>query len=194
MATGRGQNERIIVKAQGKDLEQVSEFKYLGATITENAASEKEIKNRVGIGLSTLPEMNAIWRAKTLKVKGKIKLMRAIVVSIILYRCENWTLTDKIWRKLQAFEMKCCRRVLGITWQEKRTNEDVLKLVADNCDGSPPERLMKVIKKENSHFSDMRLGATKTLMQGMYEGRRYQGRTARIWFDDIKDWTGLDGK
>ena len=31
-------------------------------------------------------------------------------------------------------------------------------------------------------------------MQGMYEGRRYQGRPARIWFDYIKDWTGLDGQ
>ena len=47
MVTGRDQNERIIVKAKGKDLEQVSEFKYLGAPITENAASEKEVKNNL---------------------------------------------------------------------------------------------------------------------------------------------------
>ena len=60
MVTGRDQNERIIVKAKGKDLEQVSEFKYLGATITENAASENAVKNRVGIGVSTLAEMNTI--------------------------------------------------------------------------------------------------------------------------------------
>ena len=44
MVNGRDQNERIIVKAKGKDLEQVSEFKYLRATITENAAIEKEVK------------------------------------------------------------------------------------------------------------------------------------------------------
>ena len=94
--------------------------------------------------------MNAIWREKKLKVKGKIKLMRAMVVSILLYHCENWKLTDKIWRKLQAFEMNCSRRVLGITWKEKKTNEDVLKLVADNCDGSPTERLMTVIKKKKT--------------------------------------------
>ena len=147
MVTGRDQNERIIVKAKGKDLEQVSEFKYLGAPITENAASEKEVKNRVGIGVSTLAEMNTIWRAKKLKIKGKINSMRAMAVSIYLYRCESWTLTDKIWRTLEAFEMKCHRRVLRITWKEKKTKEDVLKLVADNCDGSPPERLMTVIKK-----------------------------------------------
>ena len=147
MVTGRDQNERIIVKAKGKDLEQVSEFKYLGAPITENAASEKEVKNRVGSGVSTLAEMNTIWRAKKLKIKGKINSMRAMAVSIYLYRCESWTLTDKIWRKLEAFEMKCHRRVLRITWKEKKTKENVLKLVADNCDGSPPERLMTVIKK-----------------------------------------------
>ena len=43
----------------------------------------------------------------------------------------------------------------------------------------------------------MSSGATKlqkTLMQGMYEGRRYQGRPARIWFDYFKDWIGLDGQ
>ena len=49
MITGRDKNERIIVEVKGKDQEQVGEFKYLGATITENAASKKEVKNRVGI-------------------------------------------------------------------------------------------------------------------------------------------------
>ena len=72
IVTGRGENKRIIVKAKVTDLEQVSEFEYRGATITESAASENEVKNRVGIGVSTLAEMNAIWRAKKLKVKGKI--------------------------------------------------------------------------------------------------------------------------
>ena len=123
--------------------------------------------------------------------------MRAMAVSILLYRCESWTLADKIWRKLEAFEMKCYRSVLGITWKEKKTNEDVLKLVADNCDGSPTERLMTVTKKRKLTFFGHELRrdkATKPYMQGMYEGRRYQGRPARIWFDDIKDWTGLDGQ
>ena len=78
--------------------------------------------------------------------------MRAMAVSIYLYGCEIWTLTDKKWRKLEAFEMKCHRSVLGITWKEKKTNEDVLKLVADNCDGSPTERLMTVIKKRKFTF------------------------------------------
>ena len=74
--------------------------------------------------------------------------MRAMVVSIFLYRCESWRLTDKIWRKLEAFEMKCYRRVFGITWKENKTNEDVHKLVGYHCVCSPPERLMTVIKKK----------------------------------------------
>ena len=93
--------------------------------------------------------------------------MRAMVVSILLYRCENWKLTDKIWRKLEAFEMKCYRRLLGITWKEKKTNDDVLQLVADNCDGSPTERLMTVIKKRKLTFFGHELRrdkVTKTLM------------------------------
>ena len=60
IVTGRGENKRIIVKAKVTDLEQVREFEYRGATITESAASEKEVKNRVGIGLSTSAEMNTI--------------------------------------------------------------------------------------------------------------------------------------
>ena len=105
--------------------------------------------------------MNTIWRAKKLKVKGKIKFMRAMVVSILLLRLESWTLTDKIWRTLEAFEMKCYRRVLGITWKEKKTNKDVLKLVADNGDGSPPERLMTVIRIRKLTFFGHELSATK---------------------------------
>ena len=60
-----------------------------------------------------------------LKAKSKLKLMRAIVMSTALYGCESWTMTTETERRIQAFEFKCLRRILGIPYTAHRTNKSV---------------------------------------------------------------------
>jgi len=119
MVSGRNINRNVLVYVRGEQLEHVSEFKYLGATLTENGTSEIEVKHRVGMATSALARLESIWKMRSISMKTKIKLLNSMVKSILMYGCESWTITDKIWKKVEAFEMKCYRKLLGITWRER---------------------------------------------------------------------------
>ena len=54
-----------------------------------------------------------------------MKLMRALVISIFLYACESWTMTAELDKRTQAFEMRCYRRLLNISYKDHVTNKEV---------------------------------------------------------------------
>ncbi|KAG1650938.1 hypothetical protein GQR58_027616 [Nymphon striatum] len=109
----------------GEELEQVNAFTFLGSYITEDGTSTKEILARIGTATSALARLDTIWKEKQLPLKPKIKLLRAVVISTALYGCEKWTLCAKTVKKLESSDMKCLRRVLRISWKQKKTNEFV---------------------------------------------------------------------
>ena len=69
--------------------------------------------------------MKIIWRDKTISLASKVKLMRTLILSTLLYACESWTLTAEIERRIQALEMRCYRRHLNISYKDHVTNEVV---------------------------------------------------------------------
>ncbi|CAH1250101.1 Hypp8767 [Branchiostoma lanceolatum] len=73
------------------------------------------------------------------------KLYKALVVSVLLYGCETWTLLAETERKIQAFEMKCMRRLVHITYHEHKTNEYVRQVVRNIV--GPKEPLLATVKR-----------------------------------------------
>ena len=59
-----------------------------------------------------------------------MKLYRALVLSTLLYGCESWTMSAETTKKVKTFETKSFRRMLGITWKERKTNEYVFDQVS----------------------------------------------------------------
>ena len=68
---------------------------------------------------SSLPiedlHLNEFWNDRSISLSAKIRLMRSLVTSILLYACESWTLTAEVQRKIKAMEMRCCRKILHIS-------------------------------------------------------------------------------
>jgi len=197
MVSGRNINRNVLVYVRGEQLEHVSEFKYLGATLTENGTSEIEVKHRVGMATSALARLESIWKMRSISMKTKIKLLNSMVKSILMYGCESWTITDKIWKKVEAFEMKCYRRLLGITWRERQTNGYVWNKIIEHftTEKDRPEPFMRTIAKRKLQFFGHQVRRNKTtkfLIQDYCEGTRQQGRPIRTWQDDIKEWTSLN--
>ena len=106
----------------GQRLEEVKDFKYLGSYVSEDGSSTKEIKARIGIATSAMTRLAKIWRGNTISFPVKIRLYKSLVLSTLLYGCESWTLTADTERRIQAFESKCFRRMLHISYKEPRTN------------------------------------------------------------------------
>ena len=105
--------KKIIVSEQ--ELETVNQFKYLGAILSEEG-SKIEVLARAAQTAAAPPKQKTMWRDKNISLSTKLKLLHALVLSIFLYACETWTLATEPLTKIQAVEMRCLRRILGITY------------------------------------------------------------------------------
>ena len=95
-------------------------------------------------------------------------------------------------KKLQSFEYKSLRRLLGISWKEHKTNEYVRKTVEDLV--GPQEPLLGTVKRRKliwfGHVTRHN-SLSKTIMQGTVAGGRKRGRQKKSWADNIKEWTAM---
>ena len=117
--------------------------------------------------------------------------MRFLVISIFLYACESWTLTAELEKRTQAFEMRCYRRLLNISYKDHVTNEEVCRKIQAAI--GEYDELLTLVKKGKlrcfGHVSRSS-GSAKTILQGTVKGKR--GRQKKRWEDNIKEWTGMD--
>lgn len=186
-------NTTAHIYMNGQQLKEVDTFKYLGATLTKDGRSTTEIKTRLAMATSAMAKLSKIWRSSDISFPTKIKLFRSLVISILLYGCESWTMTAETSRRIQTFETKCFRRLLGISWKERKTNEYVRSQVAQLA--GPQIPLLTIVKRRKlSWFGHVTRHNTlpKTVLQGTVEGGRRRGRQPKCWMDNIKEWTRLD--
>ena len=185
-------NTAAQITMNGQQLEEVDACKYLGATLTKDGRSTIEIKTRLAIATSTMTKLNKIWSSKDISFPTKIKLYKALVLSILLYGCESWTMTAETTGRIQAFETKCYRRMLGISWKDHKTNDFVRAQIA--LLAGPQEPLLALVKRRKltwfGHVTRHN-SLPKTVLQGTLEGGRKRGRPAKNWMDNIKEWTRM---
>ena len=160
------------IKIKGQRLEEVENFKYLGAIISHKG-SKPEILSRITQTTAALSRLKIIWRDKNISLASKVKLMRTLILSTFLYACESWTLAAQIERRIQALEMRCYRRLLNISYNDHVTNEEVRKRI-QNAVGMHDD-LLTMVKKQKlrwyGHISRSS-GMAKTILQGTVKGAR----------------------
>jgi hypothetical protein len=89
----------------GQKLDEVDTLKYLGSIISKDGSSIKEIKIRLEMASAAMTQLNAIWKSN-ISFHVKFKLYKSLILSILVYGCESWTLTADMERRIQAFENK----------------------------------------------------------------------------------------
>ena len=179
------------IKVKGQVLGTVTSFKYLGAVVSDDG-SKPEVLSRIAQATAALTKLKPIWRDNNISLGSKVKLMRSLVISIFLYACESWTLTAELEKRMQAFEMRCYRRLLNISYKDHITNEEVLRKIQAAI-GEYDELLTLVKKRKLRWFGHVSRssGLAKTILQGTVKGKRKRGRQKKRWEDNIKEWTGM---
>ena len=110
------------IKIKGQRLEQMENFKYLGAIIANEGSNPRD-SFQDSPDNSSSSRLKIIRRDKNiLLASNKVKSMRTLILSTFLYA---WTLTAKMERRIQALEMRCYRRLLHISYKDHATNEEV---------------------------------------------------------------------
>jgi len=101
------------MKADNSCIERVEEFKYLGTTLTSKSSIHEEIRSRLKVGNACYYSVQNLLSSSLLSKKLKIKIHRTIILPVVLYGCETWSLTLREERRLRVFENRVLRRVLG---------------------------------------------------------------------------------
>ncbi|CAH1247554.1 SSTR2 [Branchiostoma lanceolatum] len=117
-----------LITVNGSRLVVVEKFTYLGSTVTHNLSLDTEINTRIGRAASVMSKLKLrVWENKNLSVQTKLRVYEACVLGTLLYGSETWTTYAAQEAKLNAFHMRCLRRILGITWMDRVTNSEVLR-------------------------------------------------------------------
>ena len=111
----------------GEQLKVVEDFAYLGSVISSNCSADKEITCRIGKACSAFGQLRErVYLNRSLHLTTKVAVYNAIVLAILLYGCETWTLYSRQMKELHKFHMRCLRQMLFVTWKDKVTNNAVL--------------------------------------------------------------------
>jgi len=178
---GRSHN----IKIDNCSFERVEQFKYLGTTLTLRNYIQEEIKSR-------LQSRNACYLSvqNLLSSNIKIKMYRTIIMLVVLYGCETWSLILREKRRLRVFENRVLRRIFGpkrdkvaLKWR-KLHNEELNELYC-----SP--NIIRVIKSRRirwaGHVARMgESGGIYRVLVGKLEGKRSLGRLRHGLEDSIK--------
>src|SRR5215510_13880034 len=98
------------MKIDNSAIERVEEFKYLGVTLTDQNSIQEEIKSRLKLGNDCYHSVQNLLSSRLLSKNLKIKIYRIIILPVVLYGCETWSLTLREKHRLSVFENRVLRK------------------------------------------------------------------------------------
>ena len=114
-----------------------------------------------------------------------MRLLKAMVFPVVMYRCESWTIKKAEHWIIDAFELWCWRRLLRVPWSARRSNQSILKEISPGC--SLEGLMLKLKFQYFGHLMRRADSFEKILMLGKIEGRRRRGLQRMRWLDGITD-------
>ena len=121
-----------------------------------------------------MANLHSILKSRDITLPTKVHLVKAVVFPVVMYGCESWTVKKADYRRIDAFELWCWRRLLRVPWSARRSNQSILKEISPGC--SLEELMLKLKLQYFGHLMRRADSLEKTLMLGKMEGRRRRGR------------------
>jgi hypothetical protein len=115
MVMSRDRNARRghSLKIDNSSTERVEEFKYLGTTLTDQNSVQEEIKSRLMLQNACYHSVQNLLSSRLLSINLKIKIYRTIILLVVLYGCETWSLTLRDARRLRVFDNRVLTKLFG---------------------------------------------------------------------------------
>ena len=170
----------------GETREIVTDFTFLGSNITADGDCSHEIESCLLLGRKAMANLNSTLKSRNITLPTKVRLVKTTVFQVVMYGCDSWTIKKAERWRIDAFELWCWRRLLGVPWTARRSNHSILKEISPEY--SLEGLMLKLKLSCFGHLMRRTDSLEKTLMLGKIEGmRRKEGQRMR-WLDGI---TGL---
>jgi len=161
------------VKTDNSTFDRVEEFKYLGTNLTNQNSIAEEIKNRLRSGNACYYSVQNLLSSRFFSKNLKIKIYRTIILPVVLYGCETWSLTLREERKLRVFENMELRRIFRprrdeVTGEWRRSHNEELNYLY------PSPSIVRVIKSRRMRWAEhvARMGEERGCIRSWRGNRR----------------------
>ena len=114
----------------GGAVETVTDFIFGGSKITADGDCSHEIKRCLLFGRKAMIKLDSILKSRDITLPTKVCLVKAMVFPVVMYGCENWTIEKSEHQRIDAFELRCWRRLLRVPWTARRSNQSNLKEIS----------------------------------------------------------------
>ena len=129
-----------------------------------------------------MTNLDSILKRRDIILMTKVCIGKAIVLPVIMWESENWTIKKAESQRIDAFELWCWR-LLRVPWTARRSNQSILKEISHEYS---LEGLMLKLQYF-AHLMHKAYSLEKTLMLRKTEGRRRRGQQRMRWLDGIID-------
>ena len=170
-------------KIDGKEVETVTDYTFLGSKFTANNDCSHEIKRRLLLERKVTTNLDSILKSRDITLPTNVRLIKPIVFPVVIYGCESWTVKKAECRRIDAFELWCWRRLLRVPWTARRSNQAILKEISPEY--SLEELILKLKLQYFGHLMRRTDSFEKILMLGKIEGRGRRGQQRKRWLDGI---------
>ena len=154
-------------------METVTDFIFLGFKTTADGDCSQESKRCLLLGRKDMTKLDSMLKSREITLTTKVHLVKAMIFPVVMYGCESWTIKKAECRRIDAFELRCWRRLLGVPWTARRSNQSILKEIS--LQYSLEGLMMKLKLQYFGHLMQRADSLEKTLMLGKIEGRRRRG-------------------
>ncbi len=179
---------QLQLKIYGKEIEEVSEFVYLGHKLSRINDGSAAVQHRISLGWAAFQNNKVLLTSSRIPPKVKGKIYKTYILPVVLYGldCVNWT--SILCEKVEVFQNNMMRIMLDKNILDKIRIKELQKIT-----GLDP--LISVIKsrvlKLFGHVKRSEHGLSRVCLEGNTPGKRSKGRPRMRWRDNVHKWSGL---
>ena len=172
-------NVKEKVNIDGRTIDDVDTFTYLGGVVTSKGGCDEDISNRLCKAKAQFRRLRKIWSSSSFSIQTKVKLFNSLVMSVLTYGSETWKTTERDKKKLDTFQNRCLRQLLRVRWPEKISNEELHRRtrtikVSETIKQRKWKWIGHVLRMDDSRICT-------TALTWQPEGKRRVGRPKTTW-------------
>ena len=121
---------------------------FLGSKITADGDCSHELERRLLLGRKATTNLNRTLKSRDIPLPTKVSLVKAMIIPVVMYECESWTIREAEHYRIDAFELWYWRRLLRVPWTARGSNQSILKEI------SPEYSLEEMMPKLKLQYFD----------------------------------------
>ena len=110
----------------GETVETVSDFIFWAPKSLQMVIAAMKLRC-LFLGRKVMTNLDSILKSRDITLPTKVHLVKAMVLPVVMYGCESWTVKKAEHQRIDAFELWCWRRLLRVPWSARRSNQSILK-------------------------------------------------------------------